>query len=411
LKGLELKILFKNSEAYLTNDKPIKISQLNLNDYIKNFKSYAYWTLRVKNYIEVENKMFCEIISYQNGESEFNQTQIQLADKLNSLQNLSFNKISTPGLLSTLGKTSRRSIPRTKYKTVDKPKRIQQTKPIEKESFKQHIHETFYVPIKEVNFKLGYVSFEKKFSQYQKIIKLEIPNNDIKEEYDAIKNYFANVLKTKKIQVTVNIDIVDYKITKQNVNSPEIDRIDKQLIEEVKFDYIKSTTKRKINPEKENNLFTVEEYFESLENDEFESKTFFNNDEEFLEDLLKITNTKHYKHLRLLSSKHSHGIMKLRFTLKPFAFIFLITGVKNYHFVWETLNTEEATYVWHISKDLEVLKVHLKKIEEIIKAIKIDGKFEYINNTDDNFNRIFHDYSESINGFKKWKNELERILI
>ena len=46
------------------------------------------------------------------------------------------------------------------------------------------------------------------------------------------------------------------------------------------------------------------------------------------DDLLEIHQTKHYKHLRYLSAIHASGIMKLRFVLKPFSFIFLIHRLK-----------------------------------------------------------------------------------
>ncbi len=406
MTGLQLKILFKNSKAYLTENKPITIQEKSLNQNVKNFESLAYWEIRVISYVEEENRLFCEVLSYNPGKSEFDSNQKKLADRLDKIENISFDKINTSGLLSTILKTNKNSNPRyLEYKP-----RVKNllTEPIAQELPISHINETFYVPMKNVNFNLGYVSFEKKFHEYPKNIELKIKNQDIREEFDSIKNYFANVLKTKKIQVRVNIRIENYEITSLNVNSPEIDKINKQFIDEVKFDFVKSTVNKK---ETENGLFTMEEYFETFTNDDFELRTFYHSYEDFLEDLLKISNTKHYKHLRFLSSKHSHEIMKLRFIHKPFSFIFLIQGIEYYHFVWETLNTEEATYVWHISKEIDVLKTYLGKIEEIIKDIKINGKREYISSTKDEFNRIYHDYSDSINGFMKWKKELERIMI
>ena len=130
------------------------------------------------------------------------------------------------------------------------------------------------------------------------------------------------------------------------------------------------------------------------------------------EDLLKISNKKHYKHLRFLSSKHSQDLMKLRFVLKPLSFIFLIEGDRNYHVVWETLDTEEATYVWHNNnKDINLLKPTLQKIEDIINLMKVQGKATYLSSTEDEFRRIYHDYSNDVNGFINWKEELEGILI
>src|SRR5690606_31146020 len=98
---------------------------------------------------------------------------------------------------------------------------------------KVSIKETFYVPLKNVRFKLGGVSFDKKFKEHKKTLELTIPNYDIREEFDAVKNYFANVLKTKKIEVTVDIEITDNEVTSIEAKSPEIEKIDKQLIDNV----------------------------------------------------------------------------------------------------------------------------------------------------------------------------------
>jgi hypothetical protein len=43
-------------------------------------------------------------------------------------------------------------------------------------------------------------------------------------------------------------------------------------------------------------------------------------------------------------------ILRIRFVLTPFSFLFLLHGNKKYHIVWETLNSEEATYIWHFEK-------------------------------------------------------------
>jgi len=407
MTGQELKILFRQDKAYLTADRPLTFEQLGLPDVAKKFKEPAFWTIKVLNHRENERKIFCEIISYQVGETEFGHNQKLLADKLNELQIITFRSIDTTGLLKTLAGNSGVVRP-IKFVPVDRTP-IEQTEFV-RQPQKVIIKETFYVPLKNVRFKLGGVSFDKKFKEHKKTLELTIPNYDIREEFDAVKNYFANVLKTKKIEVTVNIEITDNEVTSIEAKSPEIEKIDKQLIDNVKFEFVKSTTKKKINIDIDKTLFTMDEYFDTFADEKFKSNTFYSNDKELFEDLLTISNTKHYKHLRFLSSKHSHDIMKLRFVHKPFSFIFLIQGDRNYHIVWETLDTEEATYVWHITKDINVLKMTLRKIEDIINVIKVQGKTAYISSTDDAFRRIYHDYSDLVDGFVKWKGELESIL-
>jgi len=412
MKGLELKILFKDNYAYLTLDKPLTFEQVGLSaipviNNMKGFKTPAYWTVKVINHSELEKRIFCEIISYHVGDTNFNNYSKQLLDKLNDIEVITFKSIDTYGLLKTLNVRAGATFTPAKSVFSDKQE------PIVKQPVIQSINETFFVPLKDVRFKLGCVSFEKKFKEYKQTIELTIPNYDIREEFDAVKNYFANVLRTKKIQVTANIEITDNEITSKNAKSPEIDKIDKQIIDNVKFEFVKSTMKKKLNVEIDKSLFTMDEYFNTFADEKFQSNTFYKNEKELFEDLLQISNTKHYKHLRFLSSKHSHEIMKLRFVHKPFSFIFLIQGDRNYHIIWETLDTEEATYVWHIDKDIKdikVLKLTLQKIEDIINVIKVQGKTAYLNSADEPFRRVYHDYSELVDGFVKWKGELENIL-
>lgn len=401
MEGQEFKILFKQDKAYLTNDKPMTFEQVELPDIAKKgFKSPAYWTFRVISHRENEKKIFCEVLSYHSGETEFGDNQKQFSDQLNDIEIVTFRGIRTLELLRTLsgGTSPSFSVPSKSFSV----KRPEQTN-------KQIITETFSVPLKNVRFVFGGVSFDKKIKGHNKPIEFTITNYDIREEFDAVKNYFANVLKTKKIEVTAIIELANNEITSIVAKSTEIDKINKDLIDNVKFEFVKAT-KKKISVDIDKSLFTMDEYFDTFADEKFKSNTFYNNDKDFFDDLLNISNTKHYKHLRFLSSKHSHNIMKLRFVHKPFSFIFLIQGNRNYHIIWETLDTEEATYVWHIVKDINVLKLTLQKLEDIINVIKVQGKTAYINTADEPFRRIYHDYSELVDGFVKWKGELENYL-
>jgi len=410
MRGQEFKILFKQDKAYLTPDRPLTFGQLGLPEIAKSFKASAFWTIRVLNYREAEQKLFCEVLSYQVGDTDFPFNQKTLADKLRAIETVTFRSIDTSGLLQTLASTTPISVLPVKEKPVfRKEVRQEPIQPIVREPIRRTITETFFVPLRNVRFKLGGVAFDRKFKDYSKTIELNIENYDIREEFDAVKNYFANVLNTKKIQVTATIEIEDNEITAVNAKSPEIEKIDKELIENVKFEFVKAT-KKKVTADVDKSLFTMDEYFDTFGEQNFKSNTFYGDEKELFEDLLKIANTKHYKHLRFLSSKHSHQIMKLRFIHKPFSFIFLIEGDRNYHLVWETLDTEEATYIWHIDKNLEALKKTFRKIEDIINVIKVQGKTAYINSTEDPFRRIYHDYSEIVDGFVKWKGELESTL-
>ena len=135
----------------------------------------------------------------------------------------------------------------------------------------------------------------------------------------------------------------------------------------------------------------------------------FKNTEEFFENLLKKSETKHYRHLRFLSSKHNSELQKLRIVHKPFSFVFLLSSPVNVHIVWETLDTQEATYIWTFSNEKDLQQI-LEQTTNTINLIIKDGKNKYLDRKEKNFNRVLHNYSDTQNGFRNWMEEIKEVL-
>lgn len=165
--------------------------------------------------------------------------------------------------------------------------------PLPRSPQKRTIKETFSIPLKNVRFISGGVSFDIKIQHLGKSISFTIPNGYIIAEFDAVKNYFANVLKTKNIEVMVNIDVSDNEVISKVAQSSDIDKINRELIENVKFEILKETRK-KTNQDIDKNLFTMEEYIEAFTDSKLKSSIFFNDEQDFFEYLLKVSSTKHY---------------------------------------------------------------------------------------------------------------------
>jgi len=410
MKGQELKIIFRDDLAFLTEEVALDFNQVEISQLPVKFKAPAFWTVRVINYIENEHKLFVEVLSYQVGETEFSANQIVLEDTLISIEKVTFKSIDTSGLLRTLHSKEPVKILQPKPEAVYRRETLIQPEiKIEREPVKHTYNEPFSIPIKDVAFLSGKVAFEKKIQQLGKLISFEIANENIIEEYDAIKNYFASVLKTKKIQVVPTIVTTDGIVTSINATSNEIEKIDKSFIEEVKFEFVKTARRSDLSGDKQ--LFTMEEYLETFAGEDFKSQEFFKDENDFFENLLEKSETKHYRHLRFLSSKHKADLQKLRFVHKPFSFVFLLSGIDTFHIVWETLDTQEATYIWTVDKEEKDLKKVLAETEKTINQIIKDGKSEYINRNEANFNRVFHDYTDLQNGFKNWKDEIEKVVV
>ncbi|MBS1632963.1 MAG: hypothetical protein JST10_10370 [Bacteroidetes bacterium] len=400
MKGQILKILFKDGMAFLTEEVALDLNQVQVSERPVKFRPNAYWTVQVINYIEKEKKLFVEVLRYQVGETEFPNNQIALADLLITIEKVTFRTIDTSGLLATLD-TREPGIRKTSTALIPEPK-------IERGPIKRNYSEAFSIPIKDVTFHTGSVTVEYKLQGFVKPVKFEIENENILEEFDAIKDYFASVLNTKKIQVVASLETVDGEVIKSNATSVEIDKIDKTIIEEVKFEFVKRI--RKNESEVDQQLFTKDEFLETFAEKGLKVKSLFKDENQFFDNILEMSATKHYKHLRFLSGRHKHDILKLRFVHRPFSFVFLLSGSDHFYIVWETLDTQEATYIWTIKKDMELLKQGLIHVDSTIRLIKNEGRNEYRNRKEDNFSRVYHDYTNSEMGFEIWKGEIERLV-
>lgn len=143
-----------------------------------------------------------------------------------------------------------------------------------------------------------------------------------------------------------------------------------------------------------------------------EARPLYESAESLLSSVLSNENKyRHSRHLRYLSELHDGNTLKVRFVLSPFSFVFLLTGDLQYHMIMETLDTDEATYVWHVSKDIAALKDVLKKIDQDLHKIKNEGRQEFLKSNPENFSRILHDYSDERKGFVIWKCALEERLV
>ncbi|WP_163324850.1 hypothetical protein [Draconibacterium mangrovi] len=410
--GNELKIKFRFDKAYLVDGHPLSLSQLEGFPKERTFEEPAFWVIKVLNYRPNENKLFVDILEYNIGESQFNLYQTRVSEQLSKIERISFNGINTGGLLNTIRGRSSRSLRHKSYDST-RPEFIKHhTNPPSKhyEPERIQIIEKFFVPIKKLLFGTGEIFFKKKFTEYLEPIELTISNHHIREEFEAVKTYFSNVLRTKKIQVSVKIEIVDSRIVSKMANSIEIQKINEQIIDDVKLEILRSAKNRKKPIDTDKALYTMEEYFENYVDENYKPDTFHENEVKLVEDMVLISNSKHYNHLSYLSKKHAHNKMKLRFIHRPFSFLFLIQGQNYYHLIWETLDTQEATYVWHSPKEIEFLKHTFREVELIINNLILNGKTDYIKLSNDNFDRIYHDYSTNENGFEKWKNDLEKVL-
>lgn len=263
------------------------------------------------------------------------------------------------------------------------------------------------IPIEQLDFRYGAVVFKYSVPKMKQKLEFEIENDDLRPEFDVLKPYFAKVLKSNKIEIQIYTEFEDDQLVAQNAVSPDIDKIKREIIDSVKFRYIEQgIIGKKTTYETQDNLLDINQVQEGDE-----GKILYNSGEQLLNEVLKNEKVKHYRQLRYLASKHDATTLKLRFVLHPFSFVFLLPGMEQYHIVLETLDTEEATYIWHTEKNKTTLKNKLRSIDADLNIIRNKGRQAFLDTQPLNFSKILHDYTEDRKGFVVWKDLLEERLV
>ncbi len=256
------------------------------------------------------------------------------------------------------------------------------------------------VPIEQLEFRYGSISFKHQIPELKTELEFEIENLEVRPEFEVLKPYFVKALKSKSVKIDIHAEFENDKLISQLATSNVVKKINREVIEGVKFTFV-SKNIIGIPLLQNENLIDINQ----IQGEK--SNSLYNSGEELLEDILKKGDYKHQKHLQFLSQRHDRSTLKIRFVLSPFSFVFLLTGKEQFHIVLETLDTEEATYLWHLPKDKPTLKTKLKEIDEQLSVIRNKGRQVFLKNQPENFSRVLHDYSDEKKGFIIWKDLLE----
>ena len=281
----------------------------------------------------------------------------------------------------------------------DDPVEVEIVKPSDVIKIDQQIR----IPIEKLEFQYGSVTFKYRIEEIQADLDFDIENLDIRPEFEVLKPYFAKTLKSKNVKIHIHAEFENRKIVSQLATSTDISKISREIIEGVKFRFITKHFLEKPKSEGSTELIDINQL-------QVDKESLYNSGEELLNDILSNRNFRHKRHLQYLADLHEKTILKLRFVLSPFSFVFLLKGKINYHIILETLDTEEATYMWYFDADKRGLPAMLKLIDEDLNTIRNKGRQSFLENAPINFSRVHHDYSDDRKGFVIWKDSLEERL-
>lgn len=401
---------FEGDRFYLgsqANAYPVSILDLGME--IKRFKDNVIWKVRVLNFDESTGRLFTEVISYNAALQEGAQ---QTALPLLPIEQISFRTIDTSGLLvSVVLKPTNVSSSAifaplslvNEGRPIHTPARA--TTPVIQEWWL--FEKTIKVPFKKVQFGHGFAAIFFYLTAIGSDVRIEMPNEHIRAEFEAVKDYFPKILKAKSATVTLKVKHNKKEMLSYEASSEEIAAINGAIIDSVKFEFVRKDFTRFKGRDDAKAIQT----FDDLKQGNPEVSALMDNEAALLGELLKMESARHFLQIRYLAARHEASVLKLRFILQPFSFIFLVSGERKYHLIWETLDSEEASYLWHIDKSREALRSAVNAIEADLNEMRRSGRNAYIKKAPEHFSRIIHDYTDLKKGFIEWKGILEERLV
>jgi len=264
------------------------------------------------------------------------------------------------------------------------------------------------ITFNNLDFRYGSISFNYLMPEINRSFEFEIENEHIRPEFDVLKEYFSKILKKKKIAIDIQAELQEGNLISQLATSDDLEKVNDEIIDIARFQFVSKTlfgSYKKQMPEK--NLMNID----LLQSQGEEKSHLYQTGEALLGDILKHKAYIHAMQLKYLAEHHQSSTLKIRFVVNPFSLVFLLSGEEQYHLVLETLDTREATYIWHVVKNKQELKEQLKNIDRQLSLIRNEGRQAFLESRPLNFSRIVHDYTDERKGFIIWKDLLrERII-
>jgi len=240
LVGKTITIKLSDDKAFLLPDKVLNTSNLMYSSNLKRFKKNAFWEVQVLNSTSDNKHIHVIVTKYGLGEMKFTESQFALIELLADIENITFSPIDTIGLLETTYRNPEPSL-----------------KPITNSEEPQVLNERIDFKIIYALFVDGGVRFTYWLGDYKKSLEVVVSNHYIRKEFNAIKPYIIKALKTKYFVVDLVLQTVNDVTTCLQATSSEIDKINEDIIENIKYDLIR-TSLRKLS-KREVDIFEIDQ--------------------------------------------------------------------------------------------------------------------------------------------------------
>lgn len=136
---------------------------------------------------------------------------------------------------------------------------IEDANPTEEKNF--IFEQPIKIALEQVEFRYGSFAFRYAIKEVNKELEFEIENDDIRPEFEVLKPYFSKVLNLRYISINIFAEFVNEKLVSKIAHSVDLEKLNRELIESVKFKFVTKTYFGK-NPNHKfvNNLVNITHY-------------------------------------------------------------------------------------------------------------------------------------------------------
>ena len=400
-------IKIDEDSIFLTPSFRLGWDQTNLPYASFTFKSNLsfYWEVALENFDKKSQELTIKVVNYHPVNLNVFSTQ-KMKRKVTKLH---FQPLEWKYLESFLSSYRKEALVPV---IVDSPETIQPDQTVKEYTYQAKVY------FKDIRCKLGHISFFEYIPAVNEEMEIQIANSHIIPEMEFIKGYFAKRLKRKTFEANIRIKMTGYQLAEITATSPQIDRINENLIGTLKKASVFQLRSEPIIKVIDKSLFTAENVFDSFE--ENVAANLGTDIQDIIHILLEAGEVRNRKQIQFLAGKKQEANQKIYITLKPFfGFLFTLAGDVMIHFVWELLDSH-ATYIWSMQKSDSSRPNQLKRIEKIIQQVQDQGRERYKRSVPDGlhqediiFNSIIHRHSGSRlkDAFPEWRHNLEQLLI
>lgn len=94
------------------------------------------------------------------------------------------------------------------------------------------------IPIEQLEFRYGSISFKHSIPELKTELEFEIENLEVRPEFEVLKPYFSKAIKSKNVKIDIHAEFENDKLISQLATSNDVKKINREVIEGVKFTFV-----------------------------------------------------------------------------------------------------------------------------------------------------------------------------